>query len=189
MIVITARRALALALLAGAACGKSGDDAQSSEQAGAPAAASGAPESTATAPAAAGEWKGPYELRGSIEGNRPVSGALALEALASGAPAYAATRERVRRTYPSYDGPFYTGRLSLAGGAGGAGADTLRGEFTCANSPAMPPALVCHPTTPLTGLEDATLVVQPGGRAVLTGSHGEGVSVEFGRFSWTERGS
>lgn len=183
-------RALALlALLGGAACAKSGDDTQPGEHAGTPPAAASsasAPDSAAAAPpAAAGEWKGPYALRGSIEGNRPVSGALALEPLASGAPEYAATRERVRRTYPSYAGPFYAGRLSLAGGPG---ADTLRGVFTCANSPATPPALVCHPTSPLAGLEDATLVVQPGGRALLTGSHGEGVSVEFGRFSWTEGG-
>jgi hypothetical protein len=188
MIANTARRSLALALLACAACGTSSDDTESGAQPGAqPAAASDTQAGAATAqPAAGGEWKGPYALRGSIEGNRPVSGALALEPLASGAPEYATTRERVRRTYPSYEGPFYTGRLSLAGSAG---ADTLRGVFTCANSPATPPALVCHPTTPLTGLEDATLVVQPGGRAVLTGSHGEGVSVEFGRFSWTEGGS
>ena len=190
MTVTTVRRerarslALALALLACAACGTSGDDAQAGEGAGAPpAAASGAAESTAAAPPAAAGWKGPYDLRGSLEGSRQVSGALALEPLASGAPEHAATRERVRRTYPSYEGPFYTGRLSLAGGA-----DTLRGVFTCAHNPSTPPALVCHPATPLTGLEDATLVMQPGGRAVLTGSHGEGVSIEFGRFSWTEGG-
>ena len=56
--------------------------------------------------------------------------------------------------------------------------------MTCANNPATPPALVCHPAAPIPSLRDAALVVQPDGRAMLSGSHGEGVTAEYGRFTW-----
>lgn len=141
------------------------------------------PSAAPAAPATGAAWSGPYQLRGQIEGGRSVAGTLTLAPLDAGAAEYAAASTRVRQTYPSYAGPYYTARMELA-----ASADTLRGTFSCAHGPASPPPLVCHPTTPLTGLENATLVMQPGGRAVLTGSHGEGVSVEFGRLSWTASG-
>lgn len=143
------------------------------------------PATTAAAtPSAAGTggaaWAGPYRLRGTLEGSRQASGTLALQPLARGAAGYAEAETRVQQTYPSYAGPYYGAELSLV-----AGADTLRGTFSCAHGPATPPNLVCQPTAPLRGLESATLVMQPGGRAVLTGSHGEGVSVEYGRLNWT----
>lgn len=129
-------------------------------------------------------WTGPYQLRGQLEGNRPVTGTLTLDALTAGAAEYEATRTRVRQTYPAYEGPYYGAQLHLA-----AGADTLRGSFTCAHGPAAQPPLVCEPTVPMAGLEQATLVMQPGGRALLTGSHGEGVSVAYGRFTWNLAGN
>ena len=171
-------RSTAVVLLACAAC--AGPAADAPAETGA--AADAAPAASAATVVAA--WTGPYALRGAIEGNRPVSGTLTLTPLATGAPEYAAASAEVRRTYPDYAGPFYGARMALA-----AGADTLDGAFHCAHSPATPPALVCHPTAPLKGLAAATLVMQPNGRAVLGGSHAEGVSVEFGRFSWTAQGS
>ena len=136
--------------------------------AGAPAAVSG------------GAWTGAYQLRGTLDKSRQASGTLTLQPLASGAAGHADAEARVRQTYPAYAGPYYAAELALI-----AAADTLRGTLSCAHGPATPPNLVCHPTTPLRGLENATLVMQPGGRALLTGSHGEGVSVEYGRLNWT----
>jgi hypothetical protein len=166
---------LALLLLALAACGGApeGDGAVAAD---APSSAAPAPATPAT-PAG---WTGPYALRGTLESGTSVTGQLALEPLVAGAAEFDATRQRVRQNYPSYEGPFYRARMTLAGGE-----RPLEGTFTCAHGPATPAPLVCHPTTPLPGLENATLVMQPSGRAVLTGSHGEGVSVEYGRLSWS----
>lgn len=166
------RRSLTIAALTCAAC--------SGEQPAPRADSASAAGSDGAAAAAAAAWTGPYQLRGTLEGGRQASGALTLQPLATGAAGYGAAEARVKQTYPSYAGPYYDAELSLA-----AGTDTLRGNFSCAHGPATPPNLVCHPTTPLRGLENATLVMQPAGRAVLTGSHGEGVSVEYGRLNWT----
>jgi hypothetical protein len=95
------------------------------------------------------------------------------------APLFDTTQRRVRRTYPEYAGPFYSAQLTIM-----AGRDTIRGDLTCAHGPADRPPLVCEPVAPLTGLEGAALVVRLDGRAVLMGSHGEGVSTEYGRFTW-----
>ncbi len=175
--VVSPRSALVFAVLACVACTQ-----ERPESRPATVGATGTPAETGTAAVAAAPtaWRGAYQLRGTLEGSRQASGTLALQPLASGAPDYLAAEARVRQTYPSYAGPLFGAQLSLA-----AGADTLRGTFSCAHSPATPPALVCHPTTPLRGLESATLVMQPTGRALLTGSHGEGVSIEFGRLTWT----
>lgn len=130
---------------------------------------------TDTAPSA---WAGRYALRGTIEGNRQATGALVVMLLEPGSAAHDSTRDRVRRTYPSYDGPLYRGALTLAAG------DSVRSTFTCANSPSTPPSLVCHPSAPIPGVRDASLVVQPNGSASLSGSHGEGVTAEYGKFRW-----
>lgn len=188
-------RRLAVALSLAAACGlaacggspdsSTGDSAPATAAGGAaPGASSGTPSGASSGASPAGAaWAGPYQLRGQLEGGRSVSGTLTLAPLEQGAPEYAATSDRVRKTYPSYAGPYYTARLQLAG------AEAVDGAFSCAHGPSTPPPLVCNPTSPLKGLENATLVVQPGGRAILTGSHGEGVTVEYGRFSWTPTGS
>lgn len=127
---------------------------------------------------ASSAWTGRYALRGTIEGNRQAAGALVVVLLEPGSAAHDSTRNRVRRTYPSYDGPLYRGELMLAAG------DSLRSTFTCANSPSTPPSLVCHPSVPIPAVRDASLVVQPDGRASLSGSHGEGVTEEYGKFRW-----
>jgi hypothetical protein len=127
-------------------------------------------------------WTGTYALRGSLQGTRQAAGTLEVEPLVAGGAMYESTRRRVQRIYPAYDGPFYAARLTVVQGS-----DTLRGTLTCAHGPAAAPPLVCDPTSPLPGLEDATLVAQPDNRAIMTGSHGEGVSVEYARFTW-ERG-
>lgn len=169
---------LALLLLALAACAGApeGDAAGAARDA----TASAAPASAPAEPAASAGWTGPYALRGTLESGTSVTGQLALEPLVAGAAEFDATRQRVRQNYPSYEGPYYRARMTLAGGE-----RPLEGTFTCAHGPATPAPLVCHPTAPLPGLENATLVMQPSGRAVLTGSHGEGVSVEYGRLSWS----
>jgi hypothetical protein len=125
---------------------------------------------------------GRYALRGTIEGNRQATGTLAVTAFEPGSAAYDSTRRRVRATYPTYTGPLYRAELVLVAG------DSVRSTFTCANNPDPLPSLVCHPVAPIPQLRDAALVVQPDGRATLSGSHGEGVTVEYGRFSW-ERAS
>lgn len=129
-------------------------------------------------------WNGRYAMRGTIEGSRQATAMLEVEPLTPGAAELEATRTRVRRTYPTYEGPFYRSRLLLVEGA-----DTVRSTLTCAHGPAAAPPLVCQPTSPIRGLEAATLVLQPEGRAVLTGSHGEGVSVEYARLNWTRDGA
>jgi hypothetical protein len=141
-----------------------------------------APRADANAAASARDWNGQYALTGTIDQNRQATGTLAAERLEASAPLFDPTRQRVRRTYPAYDGPFYAARLEIV-----AGTDSIRGDLTCAHGPAAPPPLVCEPVAPLTGLEGASLVVRPDGRAVLTGSHGEGVSKEYARFSWIAR--
>lgn len=174
---------LALTLLLSACSG--GDDRAAgtgdSMPAAAPLPAGAAP---ATAPAAT-SWAGPHDVRGTIEGGRSVTGVLDIAPLDSGAAEFARTSARVRSTYPAYAGPYFSARLALAAGA----ADSILGTFGCANGPASTPPLVCDPVTPIKGLENATLVMQPDGRAILTGSHGEGVTIEYGRFSWSRRGS
>lgn len=127
-------------------------------------------------------WIGRYALRGTIEGNQQAAGTLAVTMLEPGSAAHDSTRQRVRGTYPTYDGPLYRAELVLIAG------DSVRSTFTCANNPATPPSLVCHPAAPIPQLRDAALVVQPDGRATLSGSHGEGVTAEYGKFSW-ERAS
>jgi hypothetical protein len=128
--------------------------------------------------AAQAGWVGRYVVRGTTEDGGQATGTLAVLPLEPGSADYDSTNQRVRRTYPSYAGPLYRADLALAA------RDSLQSSFTCADSPASPPSLVCHPTAPLAGLHDAALIVQPDGRAVLSGSHGEGVTVQYGRFSW-----
>lgn len=139
-----------------------------------------------TAPAAAAaSWDGRYALRGTLEGGRQATGELEVEPLAASDLLFQSTKARVQRTYPSYDAPFYRAQLRLAHGS-----DSLRGRLTCAHGPAaVSPPLVCDPVEPLSGLEEATLVVSSGGTAILAGSHGEGVSIEFGRFRWERSGA
>lgn len=132
----------------------------------------------ATADPASPTWTGRYALRGTIEGNRQAAGTLTVTPLEPGSATHDSTRQRIRGTYPSYAGPLYRAELALAAG------DSVRSTFTCANSPATPPSLVCHPAAPIPQLRDAALVVQPDGRATLSGSHGEGVTAEYGRFTW-----
>lgn len=135
------------------------------------------------APSAPRAWPGVYTLRGTTEGNRQTTGMLNVTPMDRGSPRYDETRQRVRRTYPDYEGPFYAAQLVMVV----EGTDTSRAELTCAHGPAETPPLVCDPVTPLVDLERASLVVRPNGRAVLTGSHGEGVSIDYGRFTWTPR--
>lgn len=166
------------------ACGDGRSSAAAArDSAGAAATSTPAAQGSAT-PTVNDRWIGPYQLRGQLEGGRSVTGTLTLTPLESGTPDFTTASTRVRQTYPSYEGPYYSARMELA-----TSADSLRGTFSCAHGPSQPPPLVCHPTSPIAGLENATLVMQPAGRAILTGSHGEGVSVEFGRFSWTAAGS
>lgn len=144
--------------------------------------AAGADTTSATSTGAG--WEGRLTLRGTLEGGRSVAGTLDVTPLTAGSPERTATESRVRQTYPSYSGPYLGARLALGGNG-----DSVRGEFTCAHGPSSPPPLVCEPSAPLAGLEHATLVVQPSGRAVLTGSHGEGVTVVSGRFTWERSGT
>lgn len=125
-------------------------------------------------------WVARYVLRGTVERSRQATGTLVVDSLPSTAPRQIAAAERVRRMYPTYDGPLYVAQLVLA-----AEQDTTGAELTCAHGPAEPPPLVCVPETPLAGLEHASLVVEPDGDATLTGSHGEGVRVEYARLRWT----
>ncbi|MGI9077219.1 MAG: hypothetical protein ACR2G6_07815 [Gemmatimonadaceae bacterium] len=135
---------------------------------------------TATAPSAPIDWAGTFSLGGTLEGGRQADGTLEVAPMAQGLADFERTRSRVRQTYPEYAGPLFLARLRLGGNG-----DSTRGEFTCALGPsAESPPLVCEPKAPIRNLSDATLVVQANGRAVLTGSHGEGVSIEYGRFTW-----
>lgn len=125
-------------------------------------------------------WAARYTLRGTIEGNRQASGTLVIEPLTDGDSLYADARARVRRRYPAYAGPLYVARLALEQEP----PSTI--TFTCAHGPAARPPLVCEPRSPVPRLEQAALVVRPDGTALLTGSHGEGVTIDYGRFTWTE---
>lgn len=172
-------RALGGSLLASvlfSACGGDAGDADTS------ASRTDSVVATTTPPLATAGWPGMYSLRGTLEGSRQAVGTLGVEPMAQGSANFAETRARVQQTYPAYAGPFFLARMMLV-----ASGDSTGGEFTCALGPsAESPPLVCHPRVPLEGLADATLVVQADGRAVLTGSHGEGVSIEYGRFSWAK---
>jgi hypothetical protein len=158
-------------LIIAAACGKGGGAGDSSAAGG---------DSIATPPADTTPtgWVGRYALRGTLEGSRQATGAVGVTRLEPGSAAHDSTQQRVRATYPSYDGPLYRAELAIAAG------DSVRSTFTCANSPSTPPALVCHPSAPIPQLRDAALVMQPDGRATLSGSHGEGVTAEYGTFTW-----
>lgn len=173
-----------LALVAGMACNKPSSDA--STESGAASAISrdaqdtAAHGSVATAATVGTNWTGSYALRGTLDKNRPVTGTLVLRALDSAQATYAPALAMVRRTYPSYNGALYAATLSLTGSG-----DDVHGEFSCALGPASPPNVVCRPSSSLKGLEAAVLVLDPSGQAALTGSHTEGVTVAYGKLTWT----
>jgi hypothetical protein len=179
-----------LALVVGTACAKPASDASTSDSAAAGSMSRNVRDSTSSvgngtstgrSANANASWRGTYALRGALDKSRTATGTLIVEPLDSIAPTYDSIRRLVRVTYPSYAGPFYTATLSLI-----AGADTLHSQFSCAHGPTTPPNIVCQPNAPLKGLGSPTLVVQPDGQAVLTGSHTEGVTVDYGRFTWTK---
>lgn len=131
-------------------------------------------------PPTVADWTGHYALRGTIDRSRQATGMLSADQLVPGASHFTATRERVRRSYPEYDGPFYLARLAIV-----TDSDTTSTELTCAHGPAEPPPLVCEPVTPMAGLTNASLVMRPDGTALVTGSHGEGVRVDYAHLRWT----
>ncbi len=174
-----------LAFVAGVACSKPSSDASRENSAASAisrdAQDAGAHGSVAATATGGTDWTGSYTLRGTLDKNRPVTGTLMLRALDSAQAAYAPALTMVRRTYPSYNGPLYAATLSLTGSG-----DNMHSEFSCALGPAAPPNVVCRPSSSLKGLEDAVLVLDPSGQAVLTGSHTEGVTVAYGKLAWTK---
>lgn len=132
--------------------------------------------------AASPAWGGSLSMRGTLEGARQASGTLTLTPLEEGGEHYGQTMARAKRLDPQYTGPLYSARLELL-----AGEERIEGSLTCALGRGDGRPLVCEPVSPMRGLENATLVVNSDGRAMLTGSHGEGVSAAYGRFTW-ERG-
>lgn len=124
-------------------------------------------------------WSGPLSMRGTLEGGRQATGTLTVSPLEEGGEYYGETMARAKRVDPEYTGPLYSARLEIL-----AGTERIDGSLTCAHGRGEGRPLVCEPVSPMRGLENATLVVQSNGRAMLTGSHGEGVSAEYGRFTW-----